>query len=203
MVISTVQRLASAELIDAVDFGCADGFMLTALRERLPNFRSGLGLDVFRAGMPTREKGMSFEPIDLFKELDRVQAGCANVAIVSSFIKHHPDPIRFLQAVRRALKQGGIAIVLDPRPFVVHAGALIGRFNKGYIPSLWSKGTLLGWLESEQLAGKFELESFDFYWRSPVQSLEWMERSLPPVCSLHQCAVLRAFGCDAGDVTHA
>lgn len=200
MVVATVQRLYSTEFIDAVDFGCADSFMLTALQNNLPNFRSGLGLDVFRAGMPIAEiaeNRMTFESIDLFKQLHRIQARCANVAIVSSFIKHHPDPVRFLQAVRWTLKQGGVAILLDPRPFVVHLGALAGRFNKGYIPSLWSRRTLLTWLESGPLANKFTLDSFDFYWRAPIPSLEQLEKLLPAVCSLHQYAVLRATGADA------
>jgi len=68
-VYSDVQKCCLAQLtlivlnprarLDIVDFGCADGAMLEAIATHIPGrFGSGLGLDVFRSGIPQKNDSL-------------------------------------------------------------------------------------------------------------------------------------------------
>jgi len=201
MLLGMLHRFAEplpAKRIDIVDFGCADGSMLRAAARHLgERIGSGLGLDVFRSGLPApAEHGetLGFRQVDLFKSYPYpLAASSCDVAIVSAFLKHHPDPARFCAEIARVLRDGGIAIVLDPRPLVVRIGMLFGRFNPRYNPSLWSRRSMASLLADTPL----RIEHFERYWVAPNHTLHRMglERWLPQpaigLLGLHQCMVLR------------
>ncbi len=186
--------------LDVVDFGCADGTMLEAMAAHLPErFGSGLGLDVFRGGVPRENPAsrIEFQALDLFKQFPFPVADASrDVAIASAFLKHHPQPARFLSEVARILRPGGIVQLLDPRPFVVHIGQRLGRFNPEYNPSLWGRATIERLLRAQPRESGLRLGPYRRYWVAPNYGLYrlGLERVLPAsvkhVLSLHQCLVL-------------
>lgn len=186
--------------LDVIDFGCADGTMLEAIAAHMPDrFGTGLGLDVFRSGVPqtNEELRIRFQAIDLFKRFPFPVADASrDVAIASAFLKHHPQPGRFLAEVARILRPGGIAQLLDPRPFVVQIGQRFGRFNPDYNPSLWGRATIESLLRTLPFESGLRIKSYKRYWVAPNYGLYHMglERILPEslknFLSLHQCLVL-------------
>lgn len=204
MLLTALDRFAPSRPnrgLDVVDFGCADGAMLGAVSRHFadrPGSRTGL--DVFRSGLPCAAGGgeqIKFAAVDLFKRypyplLDESQ----DVAIVSAFIKHHPEPNRFLGELARILRPNGVAVLLDPRPLVVRVGMVFGRFNPHYNPNIWNRRTLERTLKSPAL-NCIRLEHFERYWLAPTFSAFQigLERVFPKVaielCGLHQCAILR------------
>lgn len=202
--IAAIELHCSGDLpLDLVDFGCADGAMLFTLARRLGRrFGSGVGFDVFRGGMPSVPEGLRvrFVLADLFRDYPFVLPDRSrDVAVVSAFLKYHPSPVRFLGEVARILRPGGIAVVLDPRPLVVHLGSLVGRFNKGYIPALWGRDRLRAFVSgpAAQEAARLEMVEFERYWVAPTARLyrtgveAWLSRQIVQLVGLHQCAVLR------------
>ncbi len=204
MLVSSVDRFIQHEpphAIDVIDFGCADGAMLYALKAHIGSrFRSGTGLDVFRAGLPVGNDcspAVSFAAVDLFRQYPYpVSDASHDIAIVSAFLKHHPEPGRFLGEVARILRQGGIAVLLDPRPVVVKLASLFGRFNPDYNPSLWTRNSVKELLLAESVAG-FDIAHFERFWTAPnyaTYSLgveRYLPRWLNSLCSMHQCLILR------------
>ena len=187
--------------LDIIDFGCADGAMLEALAENLGDrFASGLGLDVFRGGVPDdlQANRICFRPVDLFKTLPApVEDASFDVAVVSAFLKHHPEPARFLSDVARILRPGGCALLLDPRPFVVRIGQTFGRFNPAYNPSLWDRTTIERLLRVPANNVGLRISAYSRYWIAPNYTLYRLgiERLFPhkirDLIALHQCLVLR------------
>lgn len=187
--------------IRVVDFGCAEGAMMEALAEALgPRFGWGIGLDVFRAGRPEdqADRRVYFVTADLFREFPYpVDAACADVAILSAFAKHHPDPPRLLAEVARILRPGGIAVLLDPIPSVVRVGVRIGRFNPTYNPSPWSRGSVARLLRDHRDLAGLRIDAYRRYWLAPNHAIHrtGVESLLPgPLArrvGLHQCLVLR------------
>ncbi len=181
-----------------VDFGCADGAMLAAAAAHLGGrFSSGLGLDVFRAGIPTgiADNRIEFVTADLFKHYPfPIPDASIDIVIASAFFKHHPEPIKFLREVTRVLKPGGLVVLMDPRPFVVRIGCRIGRFNPEYNPNIWSLNTIAGFLQQNSLGLK--VNSFKRYWIAPTAaSYSWgIEKLIPDFIgqsiALHQCLTM-------------
>ena len=198
MTLDMVRAHAPARPLDFVDFGCADGAMLMAAAEELgTGFRSGLGLDVFRSGVPAAntELRINYVAGDLFTKFPfPVADESIDVAIASAFFKHNPNPGMFMNEVQRMLRPGGILIMLDPRPYVVNMGARLGRFNKGYIPTLWAKQYVMYLLEG--IGSQLKLKDFQRYWIAPNYGTYKMgiERLMPRFfanwVALHQCIVL-------------
>lgn len=160
--------------------------------------------DVFRTGIPADDpsRDLSFKPADLFKSYPYpVSDESRDIAIVSAFIKHHPEPMRFLHEVSRILRPGGIAVLLDPRPYVVRVGQLIGKFSFNYNPSVWSRASM------EELIRRHDLPlatlSYVRYWIAPTGGLyrRGVERFFPGWIrwriAMHQCLVLKRMP-DAG-----
>ena len=186
--------------LDVIDFGCADGTMLEAMAAHMPErFGSGLGLDVFRSGVPGENAalGIRYQAIDLLKQFPFPVADASrDVAIASAFLKHHPQPAQFLAEVARILRPGGIVQLLDPRPFVVQIGQRLGRFNPDYNPSLWGRATIERLLRAQPRERGLRLGAYRRYWVAPNYGLYQMglERVLPAplkhALSLHQCLVL-------------
>lgn len=204
MLATAVSKFAAntpAPPFDVIDFGCADGAMLESLSRHLGDrMRGGVGLDVFRAGVPTSraEKGpITFLEVDLFKQYPYpLPTASRDIAVISAFLKHHPEPSRFLREVGRILRPGGIAVVLDPRPLVVRVGVLFGRFNPRYNPSVWDIRFVRKMIAGDSASG-LRVEHFERYWVAPNHSTYNMglERHLPKQlvnwCAMHQCVVLR------------
>jgi SAM-dependent methyltransferase len=199
MLLETIDRHAPLNPhLDVVDFGCADGAMLQAVADHLGNrFRRGVGLDVFRAGKPNNDSGkhLDFRVADLFRQYPfPVEDELYDVAIASAFLKHHPEPARFLAEVARVLRPSGCAILLDPRPFVVQIGCRVGRFNPDYNPSIWSRATVERWLAESRL--NLVIRDFRRYWVAPTYGFYRLgvERVLPGfvehAVALHQCITL-------------
>jgi SAM-dependent methyltransferase len=199
MVIETVERLLPSlprERLDVVDFGCADAAMLRATARAL-GVRHGTstGLDVFRAGAPADTADMRFLAVDLFRTFPYpLPDASQDIAIASAFMKHHPAPARFLAEVARVLRPGGYVVLLDPRPFVVKLGMLVGKFNPDYNPSVWSERSVASLLRHSAIP--LVERSFTRYWVAPTQALHHagLERALPAsvvkLLALHQCMVL-------------
>jgi SAM-dependent methyltransferase len=184
--------------INVVDFGCAEGAMLKAVAAHLgARFKSGVGLDVFRAGKPDVDADLQleFRTADLFRQYPfPVEENHYDIAIASAFLKHHPDPARFLGEVSRVLRPGGCVVMLDPRPFVVRVGCRIGRFNPDYNPSIWSRGTVDQLLS--QSGSNLAIRSYKRYWVAPTYGIYRLgvEKLLPVfvknAVALHQCITL-------------
>ena len=180
-----------------IDFGCADALMLRASARALGDrYGSGIGLDVFRAGAPADVDAMRFVAVDLFKTFPYpVESASTDIAIVSAFMKHHPDNRRFLEEVARVLRPGGFAVLLDPRPFVVKVGMRIGKFSRHYNPSQWSPVGVQALLRDAGIA--LEPVYSERYWVAPTQALydtgfeRWLPRPVSNLLALHQCLVLR------------
>ncbi len=197
-VIASHARATDDSGLDVIDFGCAEGAMLAEIAAHLgPRFGSGLGLDVFRGGVPPDDivRQIRFRATDLFRDYPYPVADASyDIAIASAFLKHHPDPGRFLSEMSRVLRTGGCALLLDPRPFVVRIGSLFGRFNPGYIPSLWSRATVERLLTEREIG--LRLLNYRRYWVAPSYALYrlGLERILPRfighAIALHQCLVL-------------
>jgi SAM-dependent methyltransferase len=204
MLLSCIGRFAQAsqrERFDVVDFGCADGAMLGAVARLLEARRGNCtGLDVFRSGLPMssgQAPPMVFLKVDLFEQLPYpLPEASHDIAIVSAFLKHHPEPQRFLGEVGRILRPGGVAVLLDPRPLVVRVGMLFGRFSPRYNPSLWNHTKIRNMLKAAPATG-LKVEHFERYWVAPTHATYRLgiERKLPRLvlnlCALHQCLVLR------------
>lgn len=189
----------NAGQLDVIDFGCAEGSMLRAVGQSLGDrYGTGLGLDVFRAGVPMDDgtRRITFHAANLFKCYPYpVPDASRDIAIVSAFIKHHPEPQRFLAEVARILRPGGIAVLLDPRPFVVRVGMLVGRFNPAYNPSLWSRRSMLSLITNHRLP--LHAEAYDRYWVAPTGGLYrlgiegWLPKWMAWPIAMHQSLVLR------------
>jgi len=192
---------ANRRKFDVVDFGCADGTMLEAIAVQMAErFGSGLGLDVFRSGIPSAniELNINFKAIDLFKQFPYpIEESSRDIAIASAFLKHHPSPVKFLVEVDRILRPGGLLLLLDPRPFVVRIGQRFGRFNPSYNPSLWSKVSIELMLNTSKLDSNLRVVEYWRYWVAPTYFLyrAGLERVMPKflknTLSLHQCLVLQ------------
>ena len=200
MALEAVERFApAAGTLRAVDFGCADGAMLNALAQRLgARFEGGTGLDVFRSGVPDDDPvtRIVYRESNLFRDYPfPLEAGAFDIAIASAFIKHHPDPARFLSEVARCLGNGGIAVLMDPRPFVVKIGFRFSRFNPAYNPSLWSRNSVQSLLADHPTIGLTMLD-YRRYWIAPTYSIYRLgvEKAMPSflrnAIALHQCMVL-------------
>ena len=203
MVLSAIDahcfELSRAKL-DIVDFGCADGTMLEAITTQMSDrFGSGLGLDVFRSGVPLPLSAfrIDFQAIDLFKQFPfPVADATRDVAIAPAFLKHHPEPARFLVEVSRILRPGGCVLLLDPRPHVVRIGQRFGRFNPEYNPSLWDNVTIERLVCTPPHDSGLRLGPYTRYWVAPSYGLYriGLERLLPDslikIFALHQCLVL-------------
>lgn len=197
MVLSVCDRRRLAG--DVVDFGCADGLMLDAVARRLKTrFTSGLGVDLFPLGTPPDQprRKIAFRRIDLFNEYPfQIPDSSCDVAIASAFLKHHPDPGRFLGEVHRTVRPGGHVVLLDPRPLVVKLGMKVGRFRPNANPSVWSRTTIEKLVRDRRL--DFSVEAFERYWIAPNAYLfnagaesvfpGWLRQ----VAGLHQCLLLR------------
>jgi len=184
---------------DIVDFGCADSMMLDAVADHLQSrFTSGLGVDVFPIAVPADQphRNVQFRKIDLFREYPfQIQDESFDVAIASAFLKHHPEPARFLAEVCRVLRPGGHAVLLDPRPVVVNIGMKFGRFRPNANPSVWSKRTIKALIADRSL--DFLVTEYERYWVAPNHPLfelgleavlpRWIRR----VAGLHQCLLLQ------------
>jgi SAM-dependent methyltransferase len=183
--------------VDVVDFGCADAAMLRATAQALgPRHGSSVGLDVFRTGAPPDGNGMRFLNVDLFKNYPYPLADQAcDIAIASAFMKHHPDTRRFLSEVARVLRPGGIAVLLDPRPFAVKVGQMVGKFSRDYNPSPWSRQSVTALLDEGGIA--LRPHRYERYWVSPTQAIydtgveKLLSRSMVHLLALHQCMVLK------------
>jgi SAM-dependent methyltransferase len=188
------------EKFDVIDFGCADGTMLEAIATKMTSrFGSGLGLDVFRSGIPKASDDLQihFQAVDLFKQFPfPIADSSRDIAIASAFLKHHPNPRRFLVEAIRILRPGGCLLLLDPRPFVVHVGQRFGRFNPEFNPSTWSKDTIEEIVATLPLEARPRIGAYTRYWIAPSYGLYriGLERALPsPVknlFALHQCLML-------------
>jgi len=184
---------------DVVDFGCADGKMLDAVADHAQSrFNSGLGVDVFPISVPTDEphRNVAFRRIDLFNEYPfPIQNESFDVAIASAFLKHHPEPARFLAEVHRILRPGGHVVLLDPRPLVVRIGMKFGRFRPNANPSVWCKRTIAALIASHGLG--FTVKEYERYWIAPNYALYelGLDAVLPGflrrVVGLHQCLLLQ------------
>lgn len=184
---------------DIADFGCADSMMLDAVADHLQSrFTSGLGVDVFPIAVPADQphRKMHFRKIDLFSEYPfPIQDESFDVAIASAFLKHHPEPARFLAEVYRTLRPGGHVVLLDPRPLVVNIGMKFGRFRRNANPSVWSKRTIEALISDRNL--DFWIKEYERYWIAPNHSLfELGLEALLPSClrkvaGLHQCLLLQ------------
>jgi SAM-dependent methyltransferase len=184
---------------DIVDFGCGDGMMLDALAEHLEGrFKSGLGVDAFPVGVPADQpaRRMSFRRIDLAREYPfQIEDQSFDVGIASAFLKHHPEPRRFLAEASRILRAGGHLVLLDPRPLVVKIGIQFGRFGANTNPSVWSKRTIEGVIADRHL--DFRIKDYERYWIAINHRLfEWgLEAVFPAwikhLAGLHQCLLLQ------------
>jgi len=182
-----------------VDLGCADGFMLSQLAAAFPDRQFSLmGFDRFPKGMPAPSTGpgIRYAQVDLFSnEPLPVGDGHADIVIASAFVKHHPRTQDFLREAHRMLRVGGILVMLDPRPWVVHVGRLLSYFSREFTPSIWSERTIRKILK-EQMQGSFGIEKFERYWMSPRKEFysPRIEDSAPTLLrsllGLHQSAVL-------------
>lgn len=184
--------------LDVIDFGCADATMLVEVAHQLGDRHgSGLGLDVFASGVPLVEapRGLRFQQAKLFQHPYAVPDASCDIAVVSAFIKHHPKPERFLGEVARILRPDGIAVLLDPRPFVVRVGILWGRFSRHSNPSPWSAGSMERLIRRTALP--LELVTYDRYWLAPTIGIyrlgveRWCPAPLRWHLALHQSLVLR------------
>ena len=186
--------------LDVIDFGCADGAMLEAMAAHMPEkFGTGLGLDVFRSGIPSANGDLriDFQAVDLFKQFPfPVADSSRDVAVASAFLKHHPEPGRFLAEVARIVRPGGCIILLDPRPFVVRIGQRFGRFNPEYNPSLWGQQTIKQLLRTLPQESGLHLGSYTRYWVAPNYRLyrigleQLLPKSIKNIFALHQCQIL-------------
>jgi SAM-dependent methyltransferase len=184
---------------DIVDFGCGDSMMLDAVADHLESrCTSGLGVDVFPMGVPADQphRKMRFRRIDLSTEYPfQIDDESFDVAIASAFLKHHPEPARFLAEVYRILRAGGHLVLLDPRPLVVNIGMRFGRFGANSNPSVWSKRTIEALISDRQLG--FWIQDYERYWIAPNHRLfelgletlfpDWIKK----VAGLHQCLLLQ------------
>ena len=197
--LSTIDAYAPpASDLRVVDFGCADGAMLAAVAAHLgERFSSGLGLDVFRAGIPTgiADNRIEFIATDLFKHYPfPILDASVDIVIASAFFKHHPEPIKFLGEVARVLKPGGLVVLTDPRPLVVRIGCRIGRFNPEYNPNIWSLSTVNRFLQQNRI--HLKINSFKRYWIAPTSTLYRLgvEKIIPDFIgqgiALHQCLTM-------------
>lgn len=199
MLLEMMGKYATGEnALDVIDFGCAEGAMLLAAAAKLDKrFQSGLGVDVFRSGVPQADTvhNIRFAFADLFRYPLPIESESRDVAIISAFLKHHPSPASFLREVSRILRSGGCAIVLDPRPWVVNVGFRVGRFNPEYNPSLWSLATIKTLL-AEQRDIRLDVKDYRRYWVAPTPAIFnlGVERILPAnilhILAMHQCVVL-------------
>lgn len=197
MVLSVFDRYGLSG--DIVDFGCGDSMMLDAVARHLESrFTSGLGVDVFPIGVPADQphRQMQFRRIDLSKEYPfQIDDESVDVAIASAFLKHHPEPARFLAEAYRILRPGGHLVLLDPRPLVVNIGIKFGRFGATSNPSVWSKRTIEALISDRQLG--FGIKDYERYWIAPNHLLFelGLEAVFPDcirrVAGLHQCLVLQ------------
>lgn len=186
--------------LDVIDFGCADGAMLEAIAAHMPErFGGGLGLDVFRSGVApaNRKLRIDFQAVDLFRQFPfPVADSSRDVAVASAFLKHHPEPGKFLAEVARIVRPGGCIILLDPRPFVVRIGQRFGRFNPEYNPSLWGRATIERILRTLPPEHGLRIGPYRRYWVAPNYGLyrigleQLLPQSIKNIFALHQCQVL-------------
>ena len=113
-----------AELVESyqpqsvVDVGCGPGYLLTLLREALPNADlvgvdySPAMLDLVPAGIPTQEAALSDWALEGGRDFD--------VVVMTFVLRDQPQPDVVLEQVKRRLKSGGRLVVLEtqtPRGF--------------------------------------------------------------------------------------
>ena len=184
--------------VDIVDFGCAEGAMLYAIKENLgPLFHSGLGIDSFsESSIPDNDPASS---IRFFRhgfgrtdeELDRLPDeyhGIAHIAIASAFLKHVRNPQNFLRELEKVLLPGGYAIIVDPSIWVVRLGRYAGRFLHT-LPSLWDKETVQRWLTEHKIG--LDIMSYEKYFAAPYAVEPFLPRRWTNAFGLHQCIILR------------
>jgi SAM-dependent methyltransferase len=185
--------------IQVVDFGCADGHMLTQIAGAFADRRFRLiGLDRFPKGVPPTpgDLDMKLMAADLFaREPLPLPAGETDIIIASAFVKHHPRVGDLLKEAHRLLKPAGILVMIDPRPWVVHVGRMLKHFSRQFTPSIWGERSIRA-LMREQLPGAYRVQSFERYWIAPKNRfyVPSIEDNVPgfvrALTCLHQSMVL-------------
>ena len=185
--------------LQVVDFGCADGHMLSEVAAAFPERRFRLvGLDRFQNGVPEVPAGLDMRllRVDLFSlQPLPIAAGETDIIIASAFVKHHPRTADLLKEAHRLLKPGGIMVMLDPRPWVVHVGRMLSHFSRQFTPSIWSARSIRTTLR-DSMPGAFDVRSFEHYWIAPKNQpcFPTLEDDTPAFLrlftSLHQSMVL-------------
>lgn len=187
--------------ITIADMGCSDGRMLKSItHSHAQKINSATGIDIFPHGQPEKQQGDIIEYIksDLYKSPTYpLDSNSQDILIASAFFKHHPDPQHFLGECIRILKKDGHLLMLDPCPWVVTTGGLLGHFNIKYVRNRWNHQRLNKQIIKFGYNKNLQIVFYERYWAAPTRKLYQlgMERILPnwliQIIGLHQCVLLK------------
>jgi len=130
MVIQQLQQLDLPRLFILLDVGTADGQMLSDLLKYLgSNSCTGVGVDVrFSYLRAAREKLPCVVQAD-GRRLP-LRTGSVDVIISTAVFKHIVGLEKLIAECHRVLKSTGIMVVMDPTPWGVQLGLLLGYFSE-------------------------------------------------------------------------
>lgn len=201
MVISLFERLCAGTVkVRVVDFGCADGVMLTALLDRFESqIEIGLGLDRFSERMPeTTDPRLQFRKVHLAWDMPYpVETASQHFLIGSALYKHLSRPLVFLQESHRILAPGSCLVLLDPCRWTVRLGKRLGHFEARYTPNPWDQRILRLQIDAAGLSGLMEIVEYRRYWIAPTRRLfelgleEYVPDCVIQAIGLHQAAVVQ------------
>jgi ubiquinone/menaquinone biosynthesis C-methylase UbiE len=109
-----------------LDDGCGTGAFLEFARRRGTQVDRYVGIDVSRGMLGHAAKRLQVDGIDhLLAQADACRLPFADdtfdVVYARALLHHLPEPAQGIQEIRRVLKPGGVAVVLDPNKTVVSA----------------------------------------------------------------------------------
>ena len=134
-------RIASGECV--LDVGCGTGSLAVAAKRRVGDDGSVHGIDASPEMIAQARLKSAAAGIDVTWEIGRAQAlPCPDASVdvvLSTLMMHHlPRAARevFVAEVRRVLKPGGRALVVDFEPPAEKRGGMISRLHRhGHVPA--------------------------------------------------------------------
>lgn len=133
-VVPFVSKQSGETLI--LDIGCADGAMTKKL---CASFPSAAVVGIESNTKFTYQPSLTNERYAYANILQLpIAPNSIDIVVASAVFKHLRDPKLVIANISTALKSGGVFVVSDPRPFMVHLGKFTGKFDKRWLHNIWS-----------------------------------------------------------------
>lgn len=129
-----------------LDVGAADGAMMAALSQRM-QFALTVDLDPKLAlvALSSGPAVCSAAPELPFKD------NSFDFVVCTGTRKQIKDTFRLSQEIARVLRPGGRAVIVDPHPFTLRVGQLVGKFDKQYLRHYSSASEIMQELQANKL----------------------------------------------------